>query len=187
MEKTDAGTTVGVDDPYAVVDRCDYLTDEGKCRFAVEQAEQDPEFATDRQADDFQCPVAGDLDEEGLTGPWDWGDCTHFRCRTHDRECIRCGLIEQRMAHEDERPLLEEHHLSYGDSADDELPAHDITVVLCRWCHAKVHDSWARIDDDVNPDPEAIAEQESRRGRQAEELAFDSAADRYDGESDSGA
>ena len=46
MEKTDAGTPVGVDDPYAHVDRCDHLTSEGKCRFAVEQGDRDPEFAT---------------------------------------------------------------------------------------------------------------------------------------------
>ena len=198
MEKTPTGTTVGVDDPYAHVDRCDHLTDAGKCRFAVEQGDRDPAFADARSADDFQCPVAGDRDEEGLTGPWKWADCPHFRCRDHGRrnadassaaggasgatrECARCGLEARRLAHSDERPLLEEHHLSYAEAADaDGDPSHEITVVLCRWCHSKVHDSWARIDDDVNPDAEAIAEAESRRAREQAELDFSSAAERFD-------
>lgn len=198
MEKTDAGTTVGVDDPYAVADRCDYLTSGGKCRYALEhsstspasQAQQDaveygdhdPDFAAERRAEEFQCPVAGDPDEEGPTGPWEWADCPHFRCRLHDRECVRCGLTEERMAHDDERPLLEEHHLSYAESSDRGSggTSHEITVYLCRWCHAKVHDSWARIDDDVNPDPEAVAERETRRARQQAELGFESAAEQYD-------
>jgi hypothetical protein len=184
MEKTDAGTPVGVDDPYAHVDRCDHLTSEGKCRFAVEQGDRDPEFATRLREREYQCPVAGDPAEEGPTGPWEWKDCPHFRCRQHDRECVRCGLTEERMAHDDGRPLLEEHHLSYaeGSEAGTGQAAHEITIYLCRWCHAKVHGSWARIDDDVNPDPEAIAERERRRGRQQEELGFESAADRYDEE-----
>ena len=59
-------------------------------------------------------------------------------------------------------------------------PSHEITVYLCRWCHARVHNSWARITDDVNPDPEALAEREGRRSRELEELAFESAAERYD-------
>jgi hypothetical protein len=86
------------------------------------------------------------------------------------------------MAHEDERPLLEEHHLSYADGGegDTDLPAHEITVYLCRWCHAKVHKSWARIDDDVNPDPEAVAEKETRRSRELSEASFESAANRFD-------
>jgi hypothetical protein len=215
MEKTPSGTSVGVDDPYAHVDRCDHCTDEGRCRFAVEQGDRDPEFADARSRDGFQCPVVseapsastertgpeatrehGRLDEEGLTGPWDWADCPHFRCRNRDRECARCGLEEVRLAHDDERPLLEEHHLSYADAVASETgegddragdssdtgdgPTHEITVYLCRWCHAKIHDSWARIDDDVNPDPEAIAEREGRRSREQEELGFQSAAERYE-------
>ena len=217
MEKTPSGTSVGVEDPYAHVDRCDHCTDEGRCRFAVEQGDRDPEFANARSREDFRCPVvcevqsaSGDragsgatrearLDEEGLTGPWDWADCPHFRRRNRDRECERCGLEEHRMAHDDERPLLEEHHLSYregdspaepgamserdprttGDGAGNG-PSHEITVFLCRWCHAKVHDSWASVDDDVNPDPEAIAEREGRRSREQAELGFQSAAERYD-------
>jgi hypothetical protein len=178
MEKTDAGTSVGVADPYAHVDRCDHLTDEGRCRFAVEHGDRDPAFADARSAEEFRCPVAGSLESEGLTGPWEWADCPHFRSRQHDRECVRCGLGEVRLAHDDDRPLLEEHHLSYAsDSAD---PGHEITVYLCRWCHAKVHDSWARIDDDANPDPEAIAERERRRSREQREFGFESAAERFE-------
>ncbi len=182
MEKTDAGTTVGVDDPYEFVDRCDFLTDEGKCRFAVEYGDRDPQFAGDLRAKEYQCPVAGETDEEGLTGPWEWEDCPHFRAQTAGKECHRCGLAEQRMAHDDDRPLLEEHHLSYasGSTHGSGETSHEITVSLCRWCHAKVHDSWARIDDDVSPDPEAIAQQEHRRGKQQEELSFQTAAERYD-------
>ncbi|MFB6083163.1 MAG: hypothetical protein ABEJ94_02835 [Halorientalis sp.] len=183
MEKTPTGTGVGVDDPYAHVDRCDHLTDAGKCRFAVEQGDRDPAFADARSADEFQCPVAGDRDEAGLTGPWEWADCPHFRCLDHARECARCGLEARRLAHDNEGPLLEEHHLSYaedGDAAEDGDPGHEITVVLCRWCHSKVHDSWARIDDDANPDTEAIAEAEARRAREQDELGFESAAERFD-------
>jgi len=199
MEKTPSGTSVGVDDPYAHVDRCDYLTDEGRCRFAVEQGDRDPEFADARSAEDFRCPVAGDPDTEEADGPWEWADCPHFRCRnqrgvsganasgkasgaTASRECVRCGLEERRMAHSEERPLLEEHHLSYreGATGGEGHPSHEITVYLCRWCHARVHDSWARIDDDAAPDPEAVAAKEGRRSREREELGFESAAERYD-------
>ncbi|EMA31440.1 hypothetical protein C446_15773 [Halobiforma nitratireducens JCM 10879] len=48
------------------------------------------------------------------------------------------------------------------------------------WCHAKVHDSWARITDEAAPEPEAIAELEGRRSREQAELGFESAAERYD-------
>lgn len=51
--------------------------------------------------------------------------------------------------------------------------------MLCRWCHAKVHDSWARITDDVNPDPEALAAKEGRRSVELKESEFTTAADRY--------
>jgi hypothetical protein len=182
MAKTEAGTTVGVDDPYDAVDRCDHLTDDGRCRFAVECRDRDPAFAHERRQDEYGCPVAGDADEPGLTGPWDWADCPHFRSRTHDRECERCGLDEVRLAHDDARPLLEEHHLSYADgsTAGDGEPGHEITVYLCRWCHAKVHDSWASLAEDVNPDPEAIATREQRRAAEQAELSFESAADRFE-------
>jgi hypothetical protein len=172
MEETPRGTPVGVDDPYAVVRRCDHLTDDGRCRFAAERAREDPSFARERRAEGLRCPAA---DPEG---EWEWADCPHFRSREHGRECRRCGLEERRMAHSDERPLLEEHHLSYPDGEGD--TDHEITVVLCRWCHAKVHDSWARIDDDASPDPEAVAAREGRRSRELEELGFESAAERAD-------
>jgi len=187
MEKAPGGTSVGVDDPYTHVDRCDFVTDEGKCRWAREHGHHDPEFADARSAEQFQCPVVADADghdpsestNDEPAGPWDWAECPHFRCRERDRACARCGLAERRMAHSDERPLLEEHHLSYRGESDEAL-SHEITIFLCRWCHAKVHQSWARIDDEVGPDPDAIAEREGRRTREQSELGFESAADRYD-------
>lgn len=184
MEETPEGTPVGVDDPYEHVDRCDHLTDDGRCRYALERVAGDrppegapdadggSEFVRERRADDFACPV---VDPDG---GWSWRDCPEFRARSHDRECARCGLEEVRMAHDGGRPLLEEHHLSYADGGSTD---HEITVCLCRWCHAKVHGSWARIDDDAAPDPEAIAAREQRRSRELDELGFESAADRYDG------
>ncbi len=186
MKKTPSGTAVGVDDPYAFVERCDHLTDDGQCRFAAEQYGSDPEFCRARQDDDLRCPAA---DPEG---EWEWRDCPHFRARNRDRECARCGLEERRVAHSEERPLLEEHHLEYSgedegresrsdsDGTNGEAVSHEITVYLCRWCHAKVHDSWARITDDASPDPEAIAAAEERRGRELDELGFESAADRFE-------
>jgi len=168
VKRTPSGTAVGVDDPYEHAGVCDHLTDDGRCRYAFEHAEHDPEFARERRAEEFACPVvAEDRD-------WEWKDCPHFRSRSTDRECERCGLEERRMAHDDERPLLEEHHLSYPDA---EALEHEITVYLCRWCHSKVHASWARVTDDVEPDPEAIAALEQRRGRELEELEFRSASD----------
>ena len=185
MERTPTGTPVGVDDPYAHADRCDHLTDDGRCRFALERAGDsggrrppssrpsagdDAAFAAARRADDYDCIVAGDAD---------WSDCPHYRSTTDGRECRRCGLDEVRMAHEDTRPLLEEHHLSYGGSGGgDDDPVHEITVALCRWCHAKVHAGWARIDDDVNPDAEALAAREERRSKEQSELGFRTAAER---------
>ena len=169
MERTPRGTPVGVDDPYAHVDRCDHLTDDGRCRLAFERPEADPAFARDRRADGYAGPVAA--------GDWDWADCPQFRATATGSTCARCGLEERRVAHDDDRPLLEAHHLSY---ADDGALAHDVTVLLCRWCHAKVHGSWARIDDDVGPDPEALAAHEGRRSRELEEAAFRSAAERLD-------
>jgi len=196
MEKAPGGTSVGVDDPYAHVDRCDFVTDEGKCRWARDHGHHDPEFADARSAEGFRCPAAvgtdGDAgetprvsgqssgahsDPRDDTAEWNRADCPHFRCRQHDRECVRCGLEERRMAHDDDRPLLEEHHLSYADGDD---PGHEITVYLCRWCHAKIHNSWARVDDDAAPDPAAIAEREGRRSEEQAELGFESAAERYE-------
>jgi hypothetical protein len=206
MEKAPGGTSVGVDDPYAFVERCDHLTDDGRCRYAAEYAGNDPDFAAERRADDLRCPAADPH------GEWEWRDCPHFRARQRDRECVRCGLEERRVANSGERPLLEEHHLSYredsagvagsetgrtddggdpttgredggdgGDTHGETEPTHEITVYLCRWCHAKIHRSWARVDDDASPDPEAVAAAEGRRSRELEETAFATAAERYDG------
>jgi hypothetical protein len=189
MEKAPGGTSVGVDDPYAVVERCDHVTDEGKCRWAVEYGHHDPEFADARSAEEFRCPVAAAADEDHrpsavseARGEWAWVDCPHFRSTTDGKECVRCGLEARPMAHEDTRPLLEEHHLSYADgsTAGEGDPTHEVTVSLCRWCHAKVHESWARIDDEASPDPEAVAEAESRKSEELDELAFESAADRFE-------
>jgi len=199
MERTPTGTPVGVDDPYVHADRCDHLTGDGRCRFALERAgdsggrrppsseghspsgsrpeaddsrplaDDDPEFAAARRADDYDCVVAGDAE---------WCDCPHYRSTTDGRTCRRCGLEEVRMAHEETRPLLEEHHLSYGSSDRNDDFAHEITVSLCRWCHAKVHAGWARIDDDVNPDAEALAAREERRSQEQAEFGFRTAAER---------
>ena len=179
MEETPEGTSVGVDDPYAHAGRCDHLTDDGRCRYALERAGDDPAFATERRAADYVC-VAADPDTE-------WADCPHYRSTTDGRACRRCGLSERRVAHDDSRPLVEEHHLSYGDagadgsteSADADT-THEITVALCRWCHARVHDGWARVDDDAEPTAEAIAAREARRSTELEEAGFSTAAERFD-------
>ncbi|MEY7848651.1 hypothetical protein AB7C87_05550 [Natrarchaeobius sp. A-rgal3] len=175
MERTPNGTAVGVDDPYEFAGLCDYLTGDGRCRYAYDHYEHDPEFARERAREEYACPIVDpDSDSEGDP---EWADCQHFRSRNRDRECVRCGLAEKRMAQSEARPLLEEHHLSYARDGDQ--LSHEITVYLCRWCHAKVHNSWARITDDVAPDPEAIAALEERRGREYEEMGFESAAERY--------
>jgi len=181
MERTPDGTPVGVDDPYAVAGVCDHLTDDGRCRFALTRAGDDPAFAAARRADGYACHVGPD----GA-----WRRCPHYRSTTDGRECHRCGLEEVRIAHDDVRPLVEEHHLSYGsaggtDATEDrkeggDAGPHEITVALCRWCHTKVHKSFARIDDDASPDPEAIAERESRRSKEQSESAFETASERFD-------
>lgn len=174
MEHTPQGTSVGVDDPYEYVRRCDHLTNDGRCRYAIEQPERDPEFTRERRAEGYACLVS----EEGCK----WRDCPQFRSRATNQKCHRCGLEERRMTHSDERPLLEEHHLSYreGEDENSEEPSHEITVSLCRWCHAKIHASWARIDDEVSPDPEALVEAEGRRSRELGEGEFQTASERYD-------
>lgn len=173
MERTPRGTPVGVDDPYDLAGRCDHATDDGRCRFAVDHADADPSFVAARRTDDYACPVA--------TGDWDWSDCPHYRSTPTTDTCQRCGLDERRDAHSERTPLLEEHHLSYPDT--DTL-SHEITVYLCRWCHAKVHNSYARIDDDATPDPDAIATREGRRSDELAELTFETAADRFPTPSD---
>ena len=178
MEETPEGTPVGVDDPYVVAGRCDHLTNDGRCRYALDHAGNDPEFAAERRADDYACVVA-DTDAAATDGESpEWPRCPHYRSTTDAKECARCGLEEVRLAHDaDARPLVEEHHLSYPGSTDDE-PSHEITVGLCRWCHTKVHRSFARVDDDASPDPEALAERETRRGEELSEMGFQSASER---------
>ena len=198
MEQTPLGTSVGVDDPYAFAGRCDFVTDDGRCRFAIEHATSDRAFARERRREDYACPVveeessyrgnkasdrASSTDREAETDSW--RECSHYRSRTHGRQCVRCGLEERRTTDDGERPLLDEHHLSYAESesalasSSPSLGAsHEITVSLCRWCHAKVHNSWARIGDDASPDPEAIAAREGRRSRERAETAFETAAKR---------
>ncbi len=195
MEKTPRGTAVGVDDPYDHAGVCDHLTDDGRCRYAIEYADSDPEFARKRACEEYACPIAADAEAAGEAP--DWADCPHYRFRADDRVCARCGLEERRDGLSAERPLLEEHHLSYarsggegdgesGDGGGDETEggedgaSHEITVFLCRWCHAKVHGSWARIDDDASPPAEAVAAREERRGKEMAEGEFSTAAERYD-------
>ncbi|RRJ31162.1 hypothetical protein EIK79_07975 [Halocatena pleomorpha] len=70
---------------------------------------------------------------------------------------------------------------SYADREAEENaqpPTHEITVTLCRWCHARVHDSWARVDDAVSPSKAAIAAREARRTCEQAEFEFQSAAER---------
>lgn len=184
MEHTPDGTPVGVNDPYSIAGVCDHLTDDGRCRFALRRAGDDPAFSADRRADGYACHVGSD-DE--------WERCPHYRFTTDGRECVRCGIAEIRLAHDDARPIVEEHHLSYGNSGRTETgnseaganpngSSHEITVALCRWCHSKVHNSFARIDDDVNPGAEAIAERESRRSKEQSETGFKTAKERFDGD-----
>ena len=173
MEETPSGTSVGVDDPYDHAGRCDHLTGDGRCRVALERADDDPGFAAERRAADYGCVAAAG----------EFRDCPHYRSTTDGRECVRCGLPEIRLAHGDARPLVEAHHLSYGGGGGGgggERTGHEITVALCRWCHARVHDSWARIDDDASPTAEALAAREARRSREAAEFGFASAAERRD-------
>ena len=179
MRETPTGTPVGVDDPYDHAGVCDHLTDDGRCRFALTRAGDDPEFAAARRRADYDC-VAADDDRE-------FRDCPHYRSTTDGRACVRCGLESVRMAHDDSRPLLEEHHLSYGSASgqgEDGDPTHEITVALCRWCHAKIHESFARIDDDAEPDPDAFAAREERRAKEQSEYGFTSARERRDGDSE---
>jgi len=182
MEQTPEGTPVGVDDPYEVAGICDHLTSDGRCRFALDHAGVDPEFADERAADDYACHVGADDD---------WPACPHYRWTTTGEECRQCGLEEIRLAHDDSRPLIEEHHLSYGDGGnaggnaggnegDGDSPSHELTVALCRWCHAKVHQSGARIDDNVDPDPDAVDAREERVAAANAELGFQSARERFD-------
>ena len=92
MKRTPDGTPVGVDDPYEFAGDCDHLTDDGRCRYALAHAGNDPEFAATRRADGYACHVG---DEER------WRTCPKYRSTTDGRTCARCGLEEVRMAHDD--------------------------------------------------------------------------------------
>ena len=54
-------------------------------------------------------------------------------------------------------------------------------IYILKTCHAKVHDSWARVNDDATPDPEAVAAREERRSRVVTE-EFTPASERRDDE-----
>ena len=167
MKRTPRGTPVGVDDPLDVVDRCDWVTQDGRCRLALERPDVNHRFVTERRLDEYRCPF---IEDERT-----WTDCEEFTSRDHGRRCARCGLEERPIAHDDSaRALLERHHLSYAEADGTE-----ITVVLCRWCHAKVHAGTARVDDPAEPDRAALAEVE-RRARLERAESFTTAADRRD-------
>ena len=171
MKKTPLGTSVGVDDPYAVAGVCDHLTDDGRCRYALDRAEQDSSFVATRRQAGYSC-IAADPSVP-------FRECSKYRSTTTGRACVRCGLQELRIAGQAAaRPLLEEHHLSYHDATAE--TGHEITVSLCRWCHAKIHTSFARIDDDARPAIAAIAAREERRALENAELAFTPASERDD-------
>lgn len=166
MKRTPSGTPVGVDDPLEVVDRCDWVTQDGRCRMALERPDAEPRLTSERRADDYRCPHV-----EASS----WTDCVGFVSRDRGRRCARCGLEARPMAHDPSaRSLLEEHHISYPDTEETE-----ITVSLCRWCHAKVHAGDARVDDDADPDPAALDERNRRREIEREE-SFSTAAERRD-------
>ncbi|MEF8801272.1 MAG: hypothetical protein V5A56_09605, partial [Halolamina sp.] len=127
MEETPEGTPVGVDDPYDVAGRCDHLTSDGRCRYALDHAGTDSRFAAERRAAGYDCVVSEesadptvDVDPDDIA----WAACPHYRWTTDTKECVRCGLEEVRMAHESSRPLVEEHHLSYRGAGADR-PADD--------------------------------------------------------------
>jgi hypothetical protein len=171
MEKTPHGTNVGVDDPYDVAGVCDHLTDDGRCRYALDRADVDSSFVAARRRAGYSCVAA----EPSVR----FRECSKYRSTTTGRACIRCGLQEVRIAGQRAaRPLLEEHHLSYRDANAD--TGHEITVSLCRWCHAKIHTSFARIDDDARPAIAAIAAREQRRTLERAELSFTPASERED-------
>ena len=56
---------------------------------------------------------------------------------------------------------------------------HEIIVILCRWCHAKVHKSGARINDEVEPDRKALEMMEERKSAEMNETKFESARERH--------
>lgn len=157
MKRTPKGTPVGVDDPLDLIDRCDWVTSEGRCRFALEHPEHDPTFTSERARDGYRCPY---VPEDRA-----WTACEHARVRDRSRRCVRCDLEDRPLAHDPTATsLLHEHHVSYP-----EADGMEVTVTVCRWCHAKIHKQGARIDDETSPDPEAVAEVERRKRIEREE------------------
>ena len=165
MKRTPKGTPVGVEDPLDVVTRCDWVTQDGRCRLALERPDANPRFITERRLDDYRCPFTDEARE--------WTDCEEFVSRPRETRCARCGLEERPLAHDDAtRSLLEHHHVAYPEADGVE-----ITVVLCRWCHARVHTGDARIDESVDPPAAALAELQRRKQLEQSE-AFTTAAER---------
>ncbi len=158
-----AETYVGVDDPYKYIDSCDYITQRGKCLFSFKNFSEDIEFSKNREFENFMCPVFEDR--------WSWSDCPHFKSLNYDDKCRRCGLKEIRMS--DQHPLIEKHHVLYPDKQKGNT--HEITLPLCRWCHARIHNSGASIDDKVDPPDEAVEIKEKRLKRQKQETDFSTA------------
>ncbi len=173
MKKTPKGTPVGVDDPYIYVDKCDHLTGEGLCRLILENRDVEGSFQVELERGDYVCPV--------VEQKWKWENCPYFRYRANQKRCARCGLEERLNAHDNSRPLLERHHLSYAGErvGGGEQMDHEIIVILCRWCHAKVHKSGARINDEVEPDRKALEMMEERKSAEMNETKFESARERH--------
>ena len=177
MKLTPRGTPVGVENPYEYVSKCDHLTGSGMCRLMFEDGHIDLTFREMLQKNEFNCPV--------VSGEWEWKDCPKFRFRTNGKVCARCGLEEHLNSHDNSRPLLEKHHLSYAEPEGGKIPdredmSHEITITLCRWCHAKVHKAGVRIDDCVEPDLKAIKMAYGRKKIEDEETVFKSARERYE-------
>lgn len=161
-------TYVGVEDPFGYIDSCDYITQKGRCLFAFKKFGEDIEFSKDRKSEDFICPVFEDR--------WNWSDCPHFKSLNYDDQCRRCGLEEIRISNE--YPLIEQHHILYPDKEKGQT--HEITLPLCRWCHARIHNSEASIGDDVDPPRKALEIKEKRLKKQKQETGFSKATKLYE-------
>ena len=172
MKMTPKGTPVGVEDPYAYVDKCDHLTGEGFCRLALQNSNVEETFQMELEGRRYNCPVVEDK--------WGWENCPYFRFRSMENRCSRCGLEEKINAHDSSRPLLERHHLSYRKAAMGKgRVSHEITVMLCRWCHAKVHKLGAIISENAAPDRKALELLWKRKNAEMKETKFESAKERY--------
>ncbi|QZA87488.1 hypothetical protein K0C01_06575 [Salinarchaeum sp. IM2453] len=162
-----AERSVGTDSPYTYVERCDHVTDDGKCRFAFEEFESDPTFAKRLRDDGYRCPAVDP------SSSWTWKDCPNLQSTTSSQECVRCGISERRDGYHGDHPIIEEHHLLYPQES-----GHEVTVAVCRWCHAKIHQSGKSLADDADPASEALALRDDRLDQESEELSFETAAKR---------